>query len=335
MSGSVRTIEDGPPPGPGPRKLDFGLVIGIDHYSGAPPLRCAVKDANEFCTWLRDANGGGLAKQHVELVASQKKPIAPLQKEVDRALRRIETAARAAHGGRRLYFHFSGHGAGSPESQDVALMLAKWSRSRLEFALSRDDYDHELRRAGLFDELVFSLDCCRNTAERATGSAPTFALEAHRKPPGTLVFIAYATEDGHPAFEERGHGVFTECWLASLRAWPHGITAGHLQTELHHALMLRGQRPHIVNELLPDSRFGGKGASPNLVIEFHEARGKVRLLDGWFDEVATCDVSRAPDGAPDPRTWELVIRPGMYKLEDGAGHAAKFDHNKAVTHVVF
>jgi Caspase domain len=336
MSGSVQNIEDRPPPGPGklPHELDFGLVIGIDHYSGAPPLRCAVKDAIEFCAWLCDANGGGLAKQHVELVESQQKPIAPLQKEVDRALRTIEAAARAAKGGRRLYFHFSGHGAGNPESQDVALILAKWSRSRLKFALSRDDYGEGLRRAGLFDELVFSLDCCRTTAERAIGSAPSFALEPHRKPPRTRVFTAYATEDGHPAFEERGHGVFTECWLASLRSWPHGITAGHLQTELHHALTLRGQRPHIVSDLIPDSKFGSSGAPPNLIIEFHAARGRVRLLDGWFEEVAACDVSRAPDGAPHPRIWELVIRPGMYKLEDGAGHAARFDHNKAVTHVV-
>jgi hypothetical protein len=340
LNQSSRNIEDGPPPGPDPRthQVDFGLVIGIDHYSGAPPLRSAVKDASEFCAWLRDANGGGLAEQHVKLVESQKEPIAPLQKEVDRALREIEIAARAANGGRRLYFHFSGHGAGSPESEDVALMLAKWSRSRLEFALSRDDYDQGLRRAGLFDELVFSLDCCRTTAERAIGSAPTFALEAHRKPPGTLAFIAYATEDGRPAFEARGHGAFTECWLASLRSSPHGITVGDLQIELHHALTLRGQRPHIINGLLPDSKFGGKGASPNLVIVFDQARGKVRLLDGWFDEVAECDRSRASDAAPspDPRTWELAIRPGLYKLVDDAGHTAVFDHGReAVTRVVF
>lgn len=340
LNGSTRNIEEGPPPGSGPppHQVDFGLVIGIDHYSGAPRLRCAVEDATAFSAWLCDSNGGGLAEDHVKLVKSRENPIAPLQKEVDQALREIEAAARAARGGRRLYFHFSGHGAGNPESADVALLLAKWSCSRLEFSLSRDDYDKGLRRAGLFNELVFSLDCCRTTAERAIGSAPTFALEAHRKPPGTLAFIAYATEDGRPAFEARSHGVFTECWLASLRSSPPGITAGELQTELHHALTLRGQRPHIVNELPPDSKFGGKGASPNLVIEFHEARGKVRLLDGRFDEIAACDVSRASDAArsPDPRTWELAIRPGLYKLVDDDGHTTLFDHGrKAVTSVVF
>jgi hypothetical protein len=251
-------------------------------------------------------------------------------------LREIEAAAKKAGGGRRLYFHFSGHGAGSPESRDVALLLAKWSSSRLQFALSRDSYDEELRRPGLFDELVFSLDCCRTTAERAIGSAPTFTLETHRRPPRTLAFIAYATEDGRPAFEGHRHGVFTECWLTTLRGSPHGITAVDLQTELHHALTLEGQRPHIVSDLVPDSKFGGNGASPNLVIEFRVARGKVRLLDGWFDEVAACDVSGAPDAAPDPTTWELVIRPGMYQLEDGAGNTARFDHaRKAVTLVVF
>ena len=344
MSDRSRDIVDGPSgPDPQPHQVDFALVIGIDHYSGAPALSRAVDDAIAIAAWLSDSHGGGLVENHIKLVKSQPKPIAPLQKEIDHALREIEAAAKAAQGGRRLYFHFSGHGAGSPESADVALLLAKWSSSRLEFALSRDDYDKGLRRAGLFDELVFSLDCCRTTAERAIGSAPSFALAAHRKPPRTHVFIAYATEDGRQAFETHRHGVFTECWLASLRSAPHGTTAVDLQTELHHALTLRGQRPHIVSDLFPDSKFGGKGASPNVVIEFHAARGKVRLLDGWFHEVkdvdgkvVACDVSTAPDGAPDPATWELAIRPGLYKLEDGAGHTAVFDHGReAVTRVRF
>lgn len=342
MLNSSRDIVGAPPPDPGPRHVDFGLVIGIDHYSGAPALRGAVADAAGFHAWLCDADGGGLTAEHAKLVESRRTPIAPLQDEVDRTLCTIEATARAAGGGRRLYFYFSGHGAGSPASDDVALLLAKWSRSLSRFALSSDEYRGELRRTGLFEEIVFSLDCCRTTAERAIGSPPTVAFQALREPAATRTFIAYATEDGRPAFEapdrELWQGVFTRCLLASLRSSPYGITAADLKIELEHAITLHGQRPHIVNGLLPGSKFGRKGPSPNLVIVFKHAHGRVCLLDGWHRLVDQCDRFTEPGAvcSPEAGTWELSVRPGLYKLEDSAGHTWVFDHGReAVTRVVF
>lgn len=339
----TRDIVGATPPDAGPRHVDFGLVIGIDHYSGAPSLNGAVADAAGFHAWLCDEDGGGLTREHAKIVESRRTPIAPLQDEVDQTLRQIETEARAIGGGRRLYFYFSGHGAGSPESEDVALLLAKWSRSLSRFAMSSDEYRGELRRIGLFEEIMFSLDCCRTTAERAIGSPPTVAFQTHRKPPDTRTFIAYATEDGGQAFEQRGRGelwqgVFTRCLLASLRSSPHGITAADLKIELEHAITLHGQRPHVVNGLRPESKFGRRGVSPNLVITFDQASGQVRLLDGWFRLVDQCDRSTETDAArpQGAGTWELSVKPGLYKLEDGAGHEKVFDHGReAVTRVDF
>jgi hypothetical protein len=350
VTSSSRDIAVSAAPEAGPRSVDFGLVIGIDHYSGAPKLSGAVADAVRFHAWLCAAEGGGLADGHARLVQSRSTPIAPLQKEVDRELHAIVTAAIDAGGGRRLYFHFSGHGAGNPESEDVALLLAKWSRSLARFALSTDEYRGELRRTGLFEEIVVSLDCCRTTAERAIGSPPTLALAPQPARCATRSFLAYATEDGRPAFEDEvgalWQGKFTRCLLASLGSSPHGIDASDLKRELDYTLRLEGQRPHVVNGLPEGSKFGGSGASgaPNLVITLTSPRAWVRLSDGrrqlvaqigrsWWESPPTEPPPTEPPGTA-PRIWELWIKPGLYKLEDDTGSARVFDHGtEAVTRV--
>ena len=163
----------------GRRDTDFGLVVGVDHYPRFRSLQGAVADATRFHAWLCEADGGGVAPENVRLVVSRPDPVAPLQDEMDEQLLELVTAADAIHGGRRLYFHFSGHGAGSPNEsgEDVALLLAKWSRNLARLALSIDEYRGALGGMGIFEEIVVSLDCCRTTAERAIGLPPTITLQ--------------------------------------------------------------------------------------------------------------------------------------------------------------
>src|SRR5262245_321852 len=125
----TRDIVGAEPPDAGPRHVDFGLVIGVDHYSGAPQLRGAVTDAEEFHRWLCLEDGGGLVAQHARLVkstpesaASEEDEVDQIKEEVDKNLKELLEVADANRGGRRLYFHFSGHG-GRNESEDVALLL--------------------------------------------------------------------------------------------------------------------------------------------------------------------------------------------------------------------
>jgi hypothetical protein len=47
-----RDIAGGSPPDPGPRDVDFGLVIGVDHDPRFRSLRGAVTDATRFHDWL-------------------------------------------------------------------------------------------------------------------------------------------------------------------------------------------------------------------------------------------------------------------------------------------
>jgi hypothetical protein len=330
---------DAPPtPGAGPRQVDFGLVIGVDHYPRFRSLRGAVADATRFHDWLCEEHGGCLAPERAWLVRSRPHPIAPLQDEVDEKLLELVTAADAIGGGRRLYFHFSGHGAGSPgESDDVALLLAKWSQSLARLALSTDKYRGALGDLGLFEEIVVSLDCCRTTAERAIGLPPTITFQPQTGRCATRMFIAYATEPDRSAFEVPDHelwqGVFTRCLLAILRSSPRGITAADLKRALEYEVALHGQRAHVVNGLRDDSRFGRERVEPNLVITFERARDRVRLRDGRRRVIAEREVAGADDA---DRHWALSIEAGLYKLEDSSGQAVMFDHGgEAVTRVVF
>ncbi|HWO24839.1 MAG TPA: caspase family protein [Kofleriaceae bacterium] len=319
---------EAPRAAPEPRHIDFGLVIGVDHYPRFRSLQGAIADATSFHSWLCEADGGGLAPEHARLIVSRPEPAAPLQHEVDEQLLELVTEADELGGGRRLYFHFSGHGASSSgeAGEDVALLLARWSRSLARLALSTDGYRSALGAMGLFEEIVISLDCCRTTAMHAVGLPPTLTHEPRAQPCATRTFLAYATELGRPAFEVpapeggRWQGVFTRCLLEILRGAPHGISAADLKHALEYRMAARGQQAHVVNGLRDDSRFGRRSAPPRLVIELVEAREHVRLRNGSRAVIA--------ERAVGPEPWELSLEAGLYKLEDAAGRAITFEHGE-------
>jgi hypothetical protein len=314
------------------RDTDFGLVVGVDHYPRFRSLQGAVADARRVHSWLCDPDGGGVAPENARLVVSRPEPAAPLQDEIDDQLLALIDAAKAAGGGRRLYFHFSGHGASSPNGagEDVALLLAKWSQSLERLALSTEEYRGGLGKMGLFEEIVVFLDCCRTAEAGAIGLPPTITFRPYNPWCATRMFIAYATEAGRSAFEVLDHelwqGVFTRCLLTILRRAPHGITAAELKRALEQEVEASGQRPYVQNGLLDDSRFGRRGEVPTLRVTFVRARGRVTLRNGARAVVAAHDAGQGP--------WELQLEAGLYKLEDDDGITAQFDHGEAVTHVV-
>ena len=320
---------------PDPRRaVDFGLVVGVDHYPRFRSLQGAVADATALHAWLCDEDGGGLAAEHARLIVSRPNPVAPLQDEVDDRLLELVTAADALGGGRRLYFHFSGHGASSPDEscEDVALLLAKWSRSLARLALSADEYRGALDGMGLFEEIVVTLDCCRTAAVRAVGLPPTITIRTQSERCPTRTFIAYATEAGRSAFEapDRGawQGVFTRTLLTILRRSPHGISAVELKRTLEQEVAENGQQAHVINGLRDGTSFGHRGVLPRLAITFRRARGRVRLRNG------TRAIVDEREAGPEP--WELSLAAGLYKLEDEASQSLVFEHGStAVTDVVF
>lgn len=261
MATSKDVVSSDPQAG-GARTIDFGLVVGVDHYPRFRSLSGAVGDAMRFHEWLVAPSGGGVDAARARLVVSRVDPAAPLQEEIDEQLVDLLEAARAIGGGRRFYFHFSGHGATSPNvaGDDVALLLARWSRTMARLALSTDAYRAALGSLGLFDELAIFLDCCRSTSAGAIGLPPAFALPPAPERRATRTFIAYATEAGRPAFEVPDgalwRGVFTDSLLSILCRAPRGISAGQLKHDLEREVTARGQQPHVVNGLREDSMFG-------------------------------------------------------------------------------
>jgi uncharacterized caspase-like protein len=213
---------------------DFALVVGINHYPEYESLRGAIDDAKEIQAWLLDEKGGGLLPDHCHLILSQPHPLIPYQQQIDEKLVNIYRKSREM-GGRRFYFYFSGHGLGT-ELDDNALCLAAWSELFRNNALSSRDYLHLIVNTGIFEEVIFLLDCCRNRLIGHQGLTPTLGWPRPDEGAGLAKkFVAYATQFQDSAYEEeRGH--FHTALISALKgaAANEGghITAGMLKNYL-------------------------------------------------------------------------------------------------------
>lgn len=293
---------------------DFGLVVGIDHYPRFRSLQGAAADAVAFHAWMCDPDGGGVAPAHARLITSAPEPPTPLQDHVDEQVVELVQAADALGGARRLYVYFSGHGATCTggASDDVALLLAKWSTTLARLALSSHRYCRALGGLGLFEEIAMFLDCCRTAVVGAVGMPPTFTCTATSEGSPARAFIAYATEAGRPAFERPQEGVwygtFTRRLLAILKRSPRGIEAAALKETLERELREDAvQRAHVVNGLRGGSTFGRRGVLPLL---------EVRPDDEWEDDVELYDGmgQLVASHRPLAGTWTLPLAAGLYKL---------------------
>lgn len=315
---------------------DFALVVGVDHYPLHRSLQGAIVDARKFHAWVCEPGGGGVIAEHARLITSTEKPAAPIQDQIDDALLELIQVADQLGGGRRLYFYFSGHGTTShgESPENVALLLANWSKNLARRALSSEQYTANLCNLGVFEELAIFLDCCRSTAERAVGWPPavTYAIQSLRRQ--TRCFIAYATEAERSAFEipvnDGWAGVFTSRLLQILRRSPGGVAANALKDQLEREIRetSRDQQAHIVNGLREAATFGMRGVLPILHVTFTVARRKVRLLDGSGGLVGEHEVTS--------ERWRVPLRAGLYKLIDDTPASVLIDHGLGeATHVEF
>jgi hypothetical protein len=310
-----------------PRRKDFALIIGIDHYRHLEKLNGAINDAQRFRDWLLREDGGNVPPGNVRFAPSQPDRVCPVKDQIDNALEDLIRAAKRNHGGRRLYFHFSGHGAGRELIDDVALLLAEWPLTGGGRALSADKYKQRLIGLHVFEEIVVLLDCCRRTARSAPGLGPKLQLEPG---PGcsTMHFVAYATENDGFAYEDDRDGTWqgelTRCLLDILYAHG-GISAPILKQTLVGRLKEKGRRAQVIDDLSPDSTFGPRGPLPILEIIFQKAVGNVTLV--------------ARDHGPpvSKGTWPVTPTPlrlslpnGFYRLEDSEDKRMVIEHEGQV-----
>lgn len=312
-------------------RLDFAVIVGVEHYPYFRSLSGAVNDARNFHRWLCDRKGGALKKRHAKLILSNLARGTPVQDEIDREILSVLRAAYALGGARRLYFYFSGHGAmsGHRRDNDVALLLTRWSSSLARLALSTNSYSNELCGTGLFEELAVFVDCCRGLSVPVVGVPPTIT-GPWEFGGSTRKFIACATEAGQLAFEWRDsgtwHGIFTQSLIALLSSDPEQVAASTLKDRLERDVEARArergfrQRPYVDNGLLADSCFGQRDRSRRARAElwFAKRRGPVALRDGNLRIIACHKATDKP--------WRLDLSIGLYQIEGGGEAPLLFSH---------
>jgi hypothetical protein len=145
---------------------DYAIVVGIDKYSQLNQLTSAVDDAVEFIKWLRSENGANLKNDQIkefygDTAVSDPLDAKPIQKDIDRTLRDMGIKLGNPIG-RRLYFYFSGHGFARTHD-DIGMIMADASEESLNSNLGLRWYRELFRVVPYFQEVIFILDCCRET----------------------------------------------------------------------------------------------------------------------------------------------------------------------------
>lgn len=235
---------------------DRGIVVGITTYPDISPLQGPERDAEEFYDWLTSPTGGDVPSGRVEKIVSSafqpQPPAAPARlpaQEVAQAFDRLHAEAFRTgipkRLGRRLYVYAAGHGAAlpfaaDPERSDSAFLVADATKFNATHVMTKVRALYFLN-AGIFDEIVVFMDCCRiplslipNYPSYVNATAID-TLETERR-----AFFAFATKWGLNArekpFDGVVRGVFTATLMAGLRgdaANPNGtITSSSLRNYL-------------------------------------------------------------------------------------------------------
>jgi hypothetical protein len=270
---------------------DWAVIVGIAHYPGRglKPLLGPVADAEDFRTWLRDPNGGGLTDDaRIKYTSSDDFPKAktfprarPNQSDVQILFDEVrdEVAASPEGMGRRLWVYMSGHGctALSLQSLDtVALILANSEDPdplRGYPAVLKADL---WRRRPLFEEAVVILDCCRDIATNAVAPLDegAVALEGKHGRLATFLATGWDSKAREIDFQIDGQtvrrGLFTKALLEVLRD-AHGRVDGW---QLREAVQAR-LAPKLKALKLSGPEIRGAPSDDILkAITFNEAQGE-------------------------------------------------------------
>lgn len=308
---------------------DYALLIGITHYPDFQNLEGPYDDANALKGWIVDPAGGDTPADQIELVDSIPKPPTPVQDMIDQAILRLKKMVEAKHNkkGRRLYVYFSGHGF-ADEDDDNSLCMANWSREDYRHsAISSRGYLKYLKDIGYFKEIIFFLDCCRNSVPSVQGKNPDIGVV---KPSGesidTKSLIVYASQFLYQAFEAQGEkptgfvrGYFSNALLRALG----GEAADHSGNVTAQSVVdfLKVEVPQLANQdsytqetqlqtTFQDlskvvlARYIPK--TPFCTIRCSGRTGQIKIENGKLEQVATFDA--------DVEEFQQNLLPGLYNL---------------------
>lgn len=307
---------------------DYAVIVGVNHYAELATLKGPDKDAERFLDWVTDEKGGSVPAANCYLVLSEKDSLLPIQHTIDQCFGKI-IAQTNRQKGRRLYFYFSGHGLGL-SWDDTALVLPPWSNIFRNYALSSGHYRTTLIESGIFSEIFFFFDCCRNRKVAVNGAPPLFGNVIPAATAGACRSYVYsASEFTNQAYEaliqsESGslqedgiRGIFTESLLRGLRgaAEKDGkITslslAHHLERDLPKiaAQTKKVQVPNIQGHHADTTIIEGLTVNiTNVQITFAVSGKKVILEDS--------DLNVLKEGISDVNEpWTVELHKGLYTI---------------------
>ena len=320
----------------------YGIAIGIDTYPALRPLRSSVSDATKFLEWLTDDEGGNVSPDNVRLIKSPANIAAdtfdaePTQKEVDRALR--DFGALNGHRiGKRLYFYFAGHGFG-PSFDNVGMLMASASMDMLKANIGLRNYRDYFHETGLFDEVIYIIDCCRDNARGEQTASPIFRDQPVPDKAARIVdFIALAAGYGEKAFapvsvvDGERRGILTRAVLDALGGDPKALDPAGRVTAASLQMYLKDRVKEIADdEKLKQIPEMPQDPDPDLVFRVVDTSTVRKLLvhiiapPGLTGELIVRDprdqriVGRRPvEQAQEENPWPLEIVPvTRYEVEN-------------------
>jgi hypothetical protein len=330
-----------------PLKDHYAIAIGIDTYPSLRRLTSAVRDATAFLEWVTDDDGGNVDQENVRLIRSPEKlPVdrfdaTPIQDHIDRALRDFGAEA-GRRIGKRLYFYFAGHGLG-PSFDEVGMLMAIASMGSLTKNIGLRSYRDFFHETGLFDEVVFFVDCCRDHTRGVSTEPPGFqpVTAAIGRAEKVVDFVVLAAGYGDQAFapvievDGERRGILTTALLEALKGHPKAVdaqarvTAASLQIYVKERVKAIGlddklkQEPELPQDLNPNLVFREVDVAtlPKLrvhIIAVMASTGELILRDARdLDKI----VDRRPvAAATKANPWVVDILPHTrYEIENPEG----------------
>ncbi len=315
---------------------DWAVIAGINYYPAYSQLNGPVRDATRFDRWLK--SNAWVPDDQISLSVSPVPPpgsVADARPTLDEVKKGFENLARMAYTkdlhrvGRRLYIFLSGHGilptrSEIPSFNEAALLMANSDTATLGNHLGGNAYAEWFRAAGVFDEVILFMDCCRDQKDNVALTPPSMpAIKAQRD--AAKRFYAAATQLDSKSWERpfgtppEVRGVFSHVLMEALESpslcdsggsLTGQILAGQLYKEV--PKLQNGQNPDI--DYKPEfdivflKRFNQK--RPQARITFAaQFYGKTIELVG--KNYPNSDATHVIDAQP----WLVGLDPFNYKLE--------------------
>jgi hypothetical protein len=214
---------------------DKGIVVGITNYPGISTLKGPEEDANDFYDWLTSPSFGDVPSDRVDKFVTSGYPgLTKPTEEIAQAFDDLQAEGLASgvarRLGRRLYVYAAGHGAGlafrdDPDQSDAAFLVANATMVNAIHVMAKVRALY-LLNAGIFDEIVVFMDCCRNPLS-LNPNYPSYinAINFPNLGQERRKFFAFATKWGLNAREKEFDGVTRGIFTTSLMRGLRGAAA--------------------------------------------------------------------------------------------------------------